>query len=94
VLVHAAAGGVGSFAVQLAKWKGGVRDGTARLRTTIPARLGADEAIDYNAVRFEDKGPRTSTWCRRYGGRNPESVHEDAQAGRILVSILVWKILR
>jgi NADPH:quinone reductase-like Zn-dependent oxidoreductase len=55
ILVHAAAGGVGHLAVQLAKHLGGHVIGTARagkhewLRT-----LGADELIDYTAVRFEE----------------------------------------
>ncbi|MEU6078975.1 NADP-dependent oxidoreductase [Streptomyces sp. NPDC047108] len=56
VLIHAAAGGVGHFAVQFAKHLGAHVIGTAReakhdwLRT-----LGADELVDYTAVRFEDE---------------------------------------
>jgi NADPH:quinone reductase-like Zn-dependent oxidoreductase len=55
VLVHGGAGGVGSFAVQLARWRG------ARVTATSSARdadfvhgLGADEVIDYRTQRFED----------------------------------------
>jgi NADPH:quinone reductase-like Zn-dependent oxidoreductase len=55
VLIHAAAGGVGSFAVQLARWKGAHVIGTASARNQQFLReLGADETIDYNAGRFED----------------------------------------
>jgi NADPH:quinone reductase-like Zn-dependent oxidoreductase len=55
VLIHAAAGGVGSFAVQLAKWKGARVIGTASKRNLEFVRqLGADEAIDYQTTRFED----------------------------------------
>lgn len=55
VLIHAAAGGVGHFAVQFAKHLGAHVLGTARARShDWLATLGADELIDYTAVRFED----------------------------------------
>ncbi|HWS25456.1 MAG TPA: NADP-dependent oxidoreductase [Xanthomonadales bacterium] len=54
VLIHAGAGGVGHFALQLARWKG------ARVITTASAKnrerclaLGADEVIDYRSTRFD-----------------------------------------
>ncbi len=48
VLVHAAAGGVGHFAVQFARWKGARVIGTASARNHDFVRsLGADEVIDY-----------------------------------------------
>jgi len=54
VLIHGAAGGIGSYAVQLAKWKGAHVTGTASAGNLDFARsLGADEMIDYNATRFE-----------------------------------------
>ncbi len=55
VLVHAAAGGVGSFAVQLAKGRGARVIGTCSARNADYVRsLGADETVDYAKVRFED----------------------------------------
>jgi NADPH:quinone reductase-like Zn-dependent oxidoreductase len=55
VLIHAAAGGVGHFAVQFAKHLGAYVIGTASsARHEWLAGLGADELIDYTAVRFED----------------------------------------
>lgn len=55
VLIHAAAGGVGHFAVQFAKHLGAHVTGTAsRPRHDWLTALGADELIDYTAVRFED----------------------------------------
>ncbi len=58
VLIHAGAGGVGSFAIQLAKHLG------ARVITTCSAKnadfvkgLGADVAVDYTTQKFEDFGP-------------------------------------
>src|SRR5215207_11658379 len=54
VLVHGAAGGVGAYAVQLAKWKGAHVTGTASAANLDYVRsLGTNEVIDYNATRFE-----------------------------------------
>jgi NADPH:quinone reductase-like Zn-dependent oxidoreductase len=54
-LVHGAAGGVGVFAVQLARWRGATVIGTVSAHNAAFARgLAADEVIDYRAVRFED----------------------------------------
>jgi len=56
VLIHAGAGGVGSLAIQLAKWKG------AKIYTTASSRnydyvksLGADVVIDYTNQDFEEE---------------------------------------
>lgn len=55
VLIHAAAGGVGTFAVQFAKWKGARVLGTASGRNQeFLKELGVDEPIDYQTTRFED----------------------------------------
>lgn len=55
VLIHGAAGGVGSFAVQFAKWKGAHVIGTASTGNAQFLRsIGADEVIDYRTQRFED----------------------------------------
>ncbi|WP_435848711.1 NADP-dependent oxidoreductase [Streptomyces javensis] len=55
VLVHAAAGGVGHFAVQFARHLGATVVGTAReSRHEWLGRLGAAELIDYTRQRFED----------------------------------------
>ncbi len=55
VLIHAGAGGVGSIAIQIAKYLG------ARVITTCSERnaefvrsLGADEVVDYKKTRVED----------------------------------------
>ena len=54
VLIHAASGGVGSMAVQLAKAKGVYVIGTASARNADFVReLGVDEFIDYQATQFE-----------------------------------------
>ncbi len=55
VLIHAAAGGVGSMAVQVAKVRGAHVIGTASARNAeFVKSLGADEVIDYTTTKFED----------------------------------------
>jgi len=55
VLVHAAAGGVGGFAVQMAHYLGAVVVGTASARNHAYLRgIGAQLLIDYGTTRFEE----------------------------------------
>jgi NADPH:quinone reductase-like Zn-dependent oxidoreductase len=54
VLVHAAAGGVGHLAVQIAKARGAYVIGTASVgKHNLLHDLGVDEAVDYRAEAFE-----------------------------------------
>ncbi|HXS58892.1 MAG TPA: NADP-dependent oxidoreductase [Hanamia sp.] len=56
VLIHAASGGVGHFAVQFAKWKGAHVIGTcSEDNIDFLFDLGADEVIDYRTEKFEEK---------------------------------------
>jgi NADPH:quinone reductase-like Zn-dependent oxidoreductase len=55
VLIHGGSGGVGSFAIQLARHAGATVATTVGARNAELARsLGADIVIDYRAQRFED----------------------------------------
>ncbi|MEU3916309.1 NADP-dependent oxidoreductase [Streptomyces sp. NPDC029721] len=55
VLVHAAAGGVGHLAVQIAKARGAYVIGTASAgKHELLRSLGADEVVDYRTVAFEE----------------------------------------
>src|SRR5258708_348429 len=55
VLIPAGSGGVGTFAIQLARHLGAWVATTAGARNLeLVRRLGADEAIDYRALRFEE----------------------------------------
>lgn len=55
VLIHAAAGAVGSFAVQIAHQRGARVIGTASpVNEEYVRGLGADEVIDYTTIPFEE----------------------------------------
>ena len=55
ILIHGAAGGVGSFAVQFARWSGAhVLATAATQHREFVLDLGAHEVIDYTTQRFED----------------------------------------
>lgn len=55
VLIHGAAGNVGHFAVQFAKWKGAYVIGTARAEDfAFLKQLSVDEVIDYQNQKFEE----------------------------------------
>lgn len=55
VLIHGAAGSVGMFAVQLARWRGAYVIATASSGNLDFVRsLGADQVIDYRKTRFEN----------------------------------------
>ncbi|MGP3930980.1 NADP-dependent oxidoreductase [Nonomuraea sp. KM88] len=72
VLVHAAAGGVGHLAVQLAKLRGAYVIGTTRGAKHAFARgLGADELIDYTAVDFAEAVSDVDVVLDMVGGDYP-----------------------
>jgi NADPH:quinone reductase-like Zn-dependent oxidoreductase len=55
VLIHAGAGGVGTMAIQLAKWKGAKVIATASAANhDYLKQLGADVVIDYRTQKFEE----------------------------------------
>lgn len=69
VLVHAAAGSVGVFAVQLARLHGAYVIATASSRNLkLVAELGAVEVIDYQASRFEEQTEKVDVVFDGVGG--------------------------
>ncbi|WP_426667693.1 NADP-dependent oxidoreductase [Mucilaginibacter sp. McL0603] len=55
VLIHGASGGVGTFALQFAQWKGADVIGTASGdNLDFIKQIGANQAIDHDNERFED----------------------------------------
>jgi NADPH:quinone reductase-like Zn-dependent oxidoreductase len=87
VLIHGAAGGVGHFAVQLAKWKGARVIGTASGRNENSVRgLGADEVIDYSTTRFEDRVSNIDVVLDLIGGDTQQRSWKILKKGGMLVS--------
>jgi NADPH:quinone reductase-like Zn-dependent oxidoreductase len=87
VLVHAAAGGVGSLAVQLAKWKGALVAGTASAHNhEFLRKLGVDQVVDYNTERFEDVVQPVDVVLDTMGGETQERSWKVLKRGGILVS--------
>jgi len=88
VLIHGATGGVGGFAVQLAHAKGVHVIGTASKRNQgYLKELGADEAIDYESVRFEDVVRDVDVVFDTQGGETQARSWKTLKRGGILVSI-------
>lgn len=89
VLIHAAAGGVGSYAVQFAHWKGAYVIGTASARNRdFVLELGANEVIDYQTTRFEDVVEPVDVVFDTIGGDVQERSWQVVKPGGILVSVV------
>jgi NADPH:quinone reductase-like Zn-dependent oxidoreductase len=89
VLIHAAAGGVGHFAVQFAKWKGARVMGTASAGNAgFLQELGADEVIDYRATRFEEAVREVDVVLDTMGGDTQRKSWQVLKKGGILVATL------
>ncbi len=87
VLIHGAAGGVGSFAVQLAKWKGAYVIGTASEKNQSFLReLGADEGVDYTKTPFERAVGNIDLVFDTLGGETQEKSYGVLKKGGTLVS--------
>lgn len=89
VLIHAAAGGVGSLAVQLAKAKGARVIATASaVNIGLVAELGADQFIDYTKTRFEDVAKDVDVVFDTIGDDTQERSWQVLKPGGILVSVV------
>jgi NADPH:quinone reductase-like Zn-dependent oxidoreductase len=88
VLIHAAAGGVGTFAVQFAKWKGAYVIGTSSRNQDFLRELGIDQVIDYQQTRFEDVVKDVDVVFDTIGGEVQERSWQVLKKGGILVSIV------
>ncbi|WP_153532385.1 NADP-dependent oxidoreductase [Actinomadura macrotermitis] len=88
VLIHAAAGGVGHLAVQIAKAHGAYVIGTARAAKHDFVRgLGADEVIDYTAVDFAEAVQGVDVVLDGIGGDYGPRSLRTLRPGGTLVSI-------
>jgi NADPH:quinone reductase-like Zn-dependent oxidoreductase len=89
ILIHGGAGGIGSIAIQLAKYLG------AYVATTVSAKdipyvkeLGADEAIDYKNQSFEDLVHDYDAVYDTVGGETYVKSFKVLKKGGIIVSML------
>lgn len=90
VLVHGAAGGVGTFAVQFAKWKGAYVIGTASSKNAeFLKSIGCDEVIDYRNQRFEEIVSNLEVVLDTIGGDTLERSWGVLRPGGFLVSTVV-----
>lgn len=88
VLIHAAAGGVGQFAIQLAKWRGAKVVGTASTNNVeFVKSLGADEVIDYQKTALEDIIDPFDLVVDTVGGHTLEQSWNIVRKGGTLVSL-------
>jgi NADPH:quinone reductase-like Zn-dependent oxidoreductase len=89
VLIHAAAGGVGHLAVQIAKARGGHVIGTASAGNHDLVRaLGADELIDYQSTDFAAAVGDVDVVLDTVGGDYPARSLRTLRPGGLLVSLL------
>jgi NADPH:quinone reductase-like Zn-dependent oxidoreductase len=87
VLIQAAAGGVGSSAVQFAKAKGAYVIGIASTKKqALVKELGADEVVDYRNTRFEEVVHDVDVVLDLVGGETQERSFQVLKPGGILVS--------
>jgi NADPH:quinone reductase-like Zn-dependent oxidoreductase len=87
VLIHGAAGGVGHFAVQFAKWVGAEVIATASRNDTDFLRdLGANRVIDYKSEKFEDQVSDVDLVFDLVGGETQERSWAVLKRGGRLIS--------
>ncbi len=89
VLIHGAAGGVGVFAVQLARHAGAQVIATASARNRDFLReLGASEVIDYTTTRFEDVVHGVDFVFDTVGGDTLQRSWQVVKPGGVLASVV------
>jgi NADPH:quinone reductase-like Zn-dependent oxidoreductase len=89
VLVHAGAGGVGHFAVQLAKAKGAKVIATAsKDKLSFVSDLGAERVIDYKAETFDELVKDVDVVFDMIGGETLARSYAVAKEGGFVVSIV------
>jgi NADPH:quinone reductase-like Zn-dependent oxidoreductase len=90
VLIHGAAGGVGVFAMQLARLAGAqvIATTSARNRDFL-RKLGATEVIDYTTTRFEEMVQRVDVVFDTVGGDTLQRSWQVVKPGGVLVSVVI-----
>jgi NADPH:quinone reductase-like Zn-dependent oxidoreductase len=88
VFISGGAGGVGTFAIQIAKWLGAHVTTTASKRGEALVRsLGCDEVIDYTAQDISRAGRIFDAGFDLIGGKTLEQMFEIMKPGTRIVSV-------
>lgn len=89
VLIHAGAGGVGTYAIQLAKEKGAYVITTASPKNNeLLISLGADEVIDYHTTDIKDIRHEVDLVIDTIGGKTQEESFDIVKQGGRIISIV------
>jgi len=88
VLIHGGAGGVGHFAIQIAKARGAkvIATGSTANQDFLK-QMGADVAIDYTKTKFEDVARDVDVVLDSVGGDTLERSYGLVKKGGIIVTI-------
>jgi NADPH:quinone reductase-like Zn-dependent oxidoreductase len=88
VFISGGAGGVGTFAIQIAKWLGAHVTTTASKRGEALVRsLGCDEVIDYTVQDMSNEKDRFDAGFDLIGGKTLEQMFEIMKPGTKIVSV-------
>lgn len=88
IVISGGAGGVGTFAIQIAKWLGAHVTTTASPRGEALVReLGADEVFDYTAGDLRALGKTFDAGFDLVGGKTLEQMFGVVKSGRKIVSV-------
>jgi alcohol dehydrogenase len=88
LLISGGAGGVGTFAIQIAKWLGAHVTTTASKRGEALVRfLGCDEVIDYTAQEVSNAAGKFDAGFDLIGGKTLEQMFDIMKPGTRIVSV-------
>ena len=89
VLIHGGSGGVGSFAIQIAKARGARVIATASTANQdLLKQLGADVAVDYTKAKFEEVAKDVDIVLDPVGGETLERSYGVVKKGGIVMSLV------
>ncbi|MGH7438053.1 MAG: NADP-dependent oxidoreductase [Polyangiaceae bacterium] len=88
VLIHAGSGGIGTFAIQLARHIGATVATTASAKNhALVKQLGASEVIDYKTQRFEEVVAPCDVVLDTQGGETLERSFRVVKEGGVVITI-------
>ncbi|HEY4281424.1 MAG TPA: NADP-dependent oxidoreductase [Chthoniobacterales bacterium] len=89
VLIHGGSGGVGSFAVQIAKLRGARVVATASsANQDLLRQLGVDQPIDYTTTKFEETAPDVDVVLDPVGKETLKRSYGIVKKGGILMTLV------